>query len=62
VLLLPLGLSFVNAQRQINTACGDPEGATNSNLTGANWAWMILGAMIWMLVLAGTFMPELADA
>ena len=49
VLVLP----FLKAQRMINLSCGDPEGKGNDRLTKANWAWMILGALLWVLVIIG---------
>jgi hypothetical protein len=49
-----------NAQQFINISCGDPEGTSNSQLTGANWAWMVVGSIFWLLTVAGLLMPELA--
>jgi hypothetical protein len=54
---------MLTAQRAINTACGDVEGAGNNNLTLANWVWMVIGGLLWLLVIAGLYLvvtePEL---
>lgn len=47
VLALTL-FAFLKAQRMINLACGDPAGATNSRLSRANLAWVVLGAIGWL--------------
>lgn len=36
------------AQRAINIACDDEDGSSNARLTGANWLWLVLGAIIWL--------------
>ena len=41
------------AQRAINTAANDPDGNENSHLTGANWVWIIIGAVYWAAVIFG---------
>ena len=54
----------IPAQRAINFAESDPEGSSNSKLTGANYFWIVLGALLWLLCLVGlvaiTVSPELA--
>ena len=61
VLITPLVL--VRGQKAINFACGDPDGSGNSRYTLANWVWMILGGLFWLLILFGVyamvFAPEL---
>jgi len=58
-LVLALLLSqFLNAQQMINVACGDPDGESNSRFTQANYVWIGLGAIAWILILIGTFLPE----
>jgi hypothetical protein len=42
-------LVILPAQRAINLACGDPEGATNDALTPANVVWIFIGGLIWLL-------------
>lgn len=48
-------------QRAINAALGDPEGASNRHFTMANWVWILIGALIWLLILAGVLL-EAAEA
>ena len=43
------------AQKAINAVCGDEDGSANSKLTVANWAWMIVGGIVWLLILLGTY-------
>lgn len=57
-LMLPLLFLYYKAQGLINIACGDPAGAANSKLTVANYAWLVLGAIIWLLILAGSLLPQ----
>lgn len=59
--LLPLGSTLLAtflllpAQKAINAVCGDDAGSSNSKLTVANWAWMVLGGIFWLLILIGTY-------
>jgi hypothetical protein len=53
VLLLP----FLAAQGKINISCGDPQGQGNDRLTKANWAWVLAGGLLWVLVFAGVVLP-----
>ncbi|HNP63005.1 MAG TPA: hypothetical protein PKH39_03665 [Woeseiaceae bacterium] len=54
---------LIRAQNAINFLCGDPFGSSNSRYTLANWVWMILGGLFWLLILFGVyalvFAPEL---
>ncbi len=56
---LSLGMLFLTTyalyqgQLAINVACEDPDGDSNSVITGANIAWIIFGALLWALVLVG---------
>jgi hypothetical protein len=58
--LLGLAVMFVvpfpllAAQRAANAACGDPEGASNAGMTAANVAWLVFGAILWVLTVLGT--------
>jgi hypothetical protein len=56
LLLIPM-LSFAAARAQpaINAACGDPDGRGNAAYTAANWAWIVLGGIFWLLALFGTY-------
>lgn len=62
--LLPLFLQMAIAwpllhiQRAINMACDQPNGESNARITGANWFWLVLGAVGWLLILIGLFMPD----
>ncbi len=56
ILLVPTMFVYRNAQRFINTSCGDPEGASNANFTTANYIWIVLGAILWMFVIWGSVM------
>ena len=52
-LILPMCLAYVEPQRNINLASGDPSGQSNDRLTGANIAWIVLGVVFWALALIG---------
>jgi len=41
------------AQKAINAVCNDIGGTSNSKLTVANWVWMVIGGLLWLLVLIG---------
>ena len=51
------------AQKAANIASGGTDGVGNDRFTGANWAWMIVGGLIWILSLFGLYpvitQPEL---
>lgn len=59
--LLPLASTFIAtflllpAQKAINAVSGDDAGSSNSKLTMANWAWLIVGGIFWLLILIGIF-------
>jgi hypothetical protein len=59
LMLIPLGLSIFSAQGEFNARCGDPSGKSNNNLTAANIAWCVAGALLWILVLFGLFAPSI---
>lgn len=64
VLVLPiLGSNLLKAQVNLNLAAGDPDGASNAALSGANVFWLVFGGLLWLMVLFGlyavTFAPEL---
>lgn len=62
-LILIVPAILLQGQRAINVACDDPAGETNARFTLANWAWMVPGGLIWLLLLFGLyaifFAPEL---
>jgi hypothetical protein len=43
------------AQLATNVASGDPEGESNSQLTVANFIWMFIGALLWIIILFGLY-------
>lgn len=55
LVLIPLAFSYLPAQDQINARCGDPAGKSNDELSGANIAWCVIGAVLWILALIGLF-------
>jgi hypothetical protein len=55
--IVVLVLPFLKAQEMINLSCDDPEGKGNDRLTKANWAWIIVGAVGWLLVIVGLVIP-----
>ena len=54
---------LLQGQRAINFVCDDVGGKTNSKFTMANWTWMTLGGLVWLLSIFGLyamlFAPEL---
>lgn len=57
-LLAPLLFFYYKAQAMINISCGDPEGAANRNFTAANYAWIVVGGLCWLLTLVYLFVPD----
>ncbi|MCH8617911.1 hypothetical protein [Undibacterium sp. TS12] len=57
LILAPLLAQLLSAQQMINASCGDPNGESNSRFTVANYAWIVLGLLIWILVIFGIFSP-----
>jgi hypothetical protein len=55
---LAMYYSFRRTQRFINISCGDPEGASNSKLGAANWAWLIIGAVLSTMIGIGLMLPD----
>lgn len=49
-----LNLSIV--QRKMNVAALDPGGTSNASLSGANWAWIALGSLCWVINLANVLL------
>ncbi|MEO7497132.1 MAG: hypothetical protein ABIT83_06315 [Massilia sp.] len=56
LVMVALYFSMRSAQKQINASCDDPEGASNSEFTGANYFWIILGALFLLALFAAGFM------
>ncbi len=54
ILLLPMILHILlKVQVSANASQSDPQGTGNSKFTIANYAWSILGLLIWALVIVG---------
>jgi hypothetical protein len=56
--LITMIISFTalyNIQKAANVACDDSEGLSNSQLTAANIAWLVLGGLLWALILFGLY-------
>lgn len=49
-------IPMISIQRQANLASQDPEGLSNSTLSGSNIAFIILGGVVWLLYLLGLAM------
>jgi hypothetical protein len=58
VILVPLLIQFLSAQHMINASCGDPDGESNSRFTNANYAWIALGLIFWILGILGMFVSD----
>jgi hypothetical protein len=43
---------YLMAQRRINVAALDPTDRTNSRLSAANWVWITLGIIFWVMDIA----------
>jgi hypothetical protein len=56
--LAPLMMLFYRAQAMINLSCGDPEGLQNRKLSAANYAWIVIGALCWLLIVAGMLLTD----
>jgi hypothetical protein len=57
ILMVPvMGFILYLAQRAINVACGDPEGASNSKFSAVNWLWIVCGGIFLLMVIAGLLM------
>lgn len=52
-MLLPLGYVMHRTQQAANLACQQPRGESNRALTAANWIWIVLGSLFWLLASVG---------
>lgn len=50
--------SLFHAQRAANIASGDPQARSNNRFTAANWVWIVLGGLFWLLLAIGLMLPE----
>lgn len=54
ILVLPLMyMPLVKAQKAINFSQDDPNGIANKSFTGANYVWIILGVLFWLVMFFG---------
>lgn len=58
LILLPLLAYFLSLQDKINLVCNDPEGEGNARFTAANYGWIALGAVFWLLIFIGLALPN----
>lgn len=58
LLMIATFFSYRKAQACINISCGDPEGASNSRLTWANYLWIVGGGIVWLLIIIGLFLGD----
>ena len=54
-----LSLSMCQAQAQANSASLDVNGLQNSRLTAANYIWIAVGIILWLLIIIGTLTPDI---
>ena len=54
-----LSLSVWQAQAQANSANLDVNGLQNSRLTTANYIWIVVGIILWLLIIIGTLTPDI---
>jgi hypothetical protein len=52
-ILIPLAFQFLQVQEMINIGCNDRLGVTNDRLTGANYAWIAAGSLLWCFTIRG---------
>lgn len=58
LILAPMLFAFLNAQEIINVACDDPAGAGNATLSVANYVWIVIGVIFWLLIFVGLVLPD----
>ena len=56
ILVFVIGWVLYNAQILANIACADVAGKSNSRLTLANYFWILLCVLIWVLILFGVML------
>lgn len=56
VVVLPaIGWILYKAQLAFNQISDDPDGQSNSELSGANYAWIVFGGIFWLLIFVGLY-------
>lgn len=58
LLMVATFFGYRKAQARINIGCGDPEGASNSRFTWANYLWIVGGGIVWLLIIVGLFLGD----
>ena len=53
LILALMYMPLLKAQKAINFSQGDPEGHSNELFTGANYVWMVIGILLWLMTLFG---------
>lgn len=48
--MIPLLILYYSAQKVINLECGDPGGTDNRKLGTANYVWIVIGMLCWLLL------------
>lgn len=61
LMLAPSCMCLLAIQRAANVACGQPRGDTNASLNWANWIWLVMGALLWLVVGLGLAMLIVPD-
>lgn len=54
--MVPVAYCMWSIQKAANLACGQPDGESNRKFTWANWVWIVLGGLWWLLVLLSAAM------
>jgi hypothetical protein len=57
-ILAPLLFQLLKAQEMINISCNDPAGAGNGSFSKVNYAWIVAGVVLWVLIIIGFFLPD----
>lgn len=61
-LLLPFSCNALcKIQKHINLAMNDEQGLTNSKLTWANYIWIIVGLIVWVLLVLGGYLVSAGE-
>lgn len=54
--MVPVAYCMWWMQKAANLACSQPNGESNREFTWANWVWIVLGGLWWLLVLVAIAM------
>lgn len=50
LMIVPTGLAMAQIQAAANVACNDPRGESNRRLTPANYVWLAVCGLLWVLI------------